>query len=329
MPLPTRWILNGVLMPLSRLPAPVMYALSRGLAWGLGSVVGYRRKVVETQLGRAFPAWGPGEVRAVSRAFYRNFADIVVESVRHFTMGEAEAQRRMRYEGTECLEAFHRAGRHVVVAGGHMNNWELYALTADRPVSHQVTAIYKRLADPVMDEAMRKTRERLGLKMVPTVEAQAWAAAHLQPEARPLQAVVFGFDQSPADPRKSWWTTFLNQETAWYFGLEKLACQYNLPVVYGQIKRTHRGHYVTRYEVLVAEPALCAEGDVLRACIDRLERDIRERPAEWLWTHKRWKHRRPEGAPLHGRERGTGVGTEVWTEVGTGVQRDEEDGRVG
>jgi KDO2-lipid IV(A) lauroyltransferase len=239
----------------------------------------------------------------------------------------------MRYEGTECLEAFHRAGRHVVVAGGHMNNWELYALTADRPVSHQVTAIYKRLADPVMDEAMRKTRERLGLKMVPTVEAQAWAAAHLQPEARPLQAVVFGFDQSPADPRKSWWTTFLHQETAWYFGLEKLACQYNLPVVYGQIKRTHRGHYVTRYEVLVAEPALCAEGDVLRACIDRLERDIRERPAEWLWTHKRWKHRRPEGAPLHVRERGTGVGTGVGvgtgTGVGTGVQRDEEDGRGG
>ena len=295
----SRVLLRWVLLPLSRLPAPMLYALSSALAFLLGRVLGYRRAVVVAQLSRSFPDRSPAEIQRIARQFYRNFADIVIESVRNFTLGEAEVQRRMRFEGTELLEAYHAAGRHVIIAGGHMNNWELYALAADRPLSHQVTAIYKRLSDPVMDRAMRDTRERLGLKMIPTLEAQGWAAQHLTPSARPLQAVVFGFDQSPADPRKSWWTTFLHQETAWYFGLEKLACTYDLPVVYGAIRRTQRGHYVTRYEVLVDRPSQLAEGAVLDICIRRLEREIQERPAEWLWTHKRWKHRRPADLPLH------------------------------
>jgi KDO2-lipid IV(A) lauroyltransferase len=158
-------------------------------------------------------------------------------------------------------------------------------------------AIYKRLSNPKMDEAMRASRERFGLKMVPTREAKAWVAEHV---ADPI-AVVMGFDQSPADPAKSWWTSFLNQETAWYYGLEQFARQHDMPVIFGHIRKLKRGWYETEYELVADNPRELPEGDILRRCIDLLEKDIEAAPTEWLWSHKRWKHKRPADQPLNAR----------------------------
>ena len=113
--------------------------------------------------------------------------------------------------------------------------------------------------------------------------------------------VVMGFDQSPADPVKSWWNTFLHQETAWYFGLEKWARMYDLPVIYGHIKKLKRGRYETHYELVTDAPNALPEGAILQRCIDLLEADIRETPHQWLGSHKRWKHARPESMPLNPR----------------------------
>ena len=296
-----KWVYRLVLAPISRLPYSALYALSGAVAWFALRILGYRRKVIRGNLDRSFPERPASERRRIERAFHRHFGDLVVEIIKHFTVKEKQVEPRMRYEGTELLDAFHRAGKHVVIAGGHQNNWELYAVTADRPLSHQVTAIYKRLSDPFMDRVMRRSRERFGLKMIPTLEAKSWAKTHLQPDALVKQAVVFGFDQSPANPQKSWWTTFLHQETAWYWGMEQFARTHDMPVVFGHITKERRGHYCCRYEVVTDDPRSLPEGGILRRCIDLLEMDIQREPEHWLWTHKRWKHRRPESEPLNPR----------------------------
>ncbi len=290
-----------VLRPLSRFPYALLYGASAMLSLVVMRGIGYRRAVIRGNLKRSFPEQSEGELKAIEREFGRHFGDLVVEVIKHFTVREEVVAERMRYTGTEVLDRLHAAGRHVVIAGGHLNNWELYAVTADRPLLHQVTAIYKRLSDPHMDRVMRASRERFGLKMIPTIEAKEWGKERLQPEAQPKQAVVFGFDQSPADPKKSWWTTFLHQETAWYWGLEQFAREHDMPVVFGHITKVSRGHYACHYELVTDSPHSLSEGDILRRCIDLLEADIRKEPAHWLWTHKRWKHRRPADSLLHPR----------------------------
>ena len=296
-----KFVYYFVLRPLSRFPYAFLYGAASMLSLVAMRGLGYRRAVIRGNLRRSFPDWSEAQLLQVERAFGQHFADLVVEVIKHFTVKESEVAQRMRYSGTEVLDALHDAGRHVVIAGGHMNNWELYAVTADRPLKHQVTAIYKRLSDAHMDRVMRQSRERFGLKMIPTIEAKAWGAVNLGPDAEPKQAVVFGFDQSPADPNKSWWTPFLNQETAWYWGLEQFAREHDMPVVFGHIHKVSRGHCACQYELVTDAPRSLQEGDILRRCIDLLEADIRREPAHWLWTHKRWKHRRPEGVPLNPR----------------------------
>lgn len=283
----------------SRLPFRALHVISGFVARLASDVVGYRRPVIRGNIERSFPERSKAEHRKIERAYYLHFADITLESIKNFCITDAEAQSRMCHVGVEAFEPFFKAGRSVLIAGGHYNNWELYAMTANQNLPHDVMAVYKRLSDRAMDEAVRDSRQRFGLEMVRTVDAQAWMDAHAR-GARP-KAVVMGFDQSPADPVKSWWNQFLNQETAWYFGLEKWARMYDLPVLYGHIKKLSRGRYETHYELVTDAPNDLPDGAILQRCIDLLEADIRQIPHQWLWSHKRWKHDRPEAMPLNPR----------------------------
>ena len=283
----------------SHLPFAVLHAMSGLLARVASDVVGYRRPVIRGNIERSFPERSEAERRRIERLYYRHFADITLESIKNFSISDVEARSRMEHECIEVFEPFFQAGRNVLIAGGHFNNWELYAMTANQNVPHDVMAVYKRLSNKTMDEAVRESRQRFGLEMVRTVDSKAWMDAHVQGE-RP-KAVVMGFDQSPADPVKSWWNTFLGQETAWYFGLEKWARMYDLPVIYGHIKKLKHGRYKTHYELVTDAPNALPEGAILQRCIDLLEADIRETPHQWLWSHKRWKHARPETMPLNPR----------------------------
>jgi len=283
----------------SRLPFGVLHAISGLVARLASDVVGYRRPVIRGNIERSFPERSKAEHRQIERLYYRHFADITLESIKNFSISDADARSRMGHERVEVFEPFFEAGRSVLIAGGHFNNWELYAMTANQNVPHDVMAVYKRLSNKTMDEAVRESRQRFGLEMVRTVDSQAWMDAHANGN-RP-KAVVMGFDQSPADPIKSWWNAFLHQETAWYFGLEKWARMYDLPVIYGHIKKLKRGRYETHYELVTDAPNSLPEGAILQRCIDLLEADIRETPHQWLWSHKRWKHARPESMLLNPR----------------------------
>lgn len=283
----------------SRLPFGLLHAISGLVARLASDVLGYRRPVIRGNIERSFPERSKAEHRQIERLYYRHFADITLESIKNFSISDAEARSRMGHEHVDVFQPFFQAGRSVLIAGGHFNNWELYAMTANQNVPHDVMAVYKRLSNKSMDEAVRESRQRFGLEMVRTVDSQAWMDAHIN-GARP-KAVVMGFDQSPADPLKSWWNDFLNQETAWYFGLEKWARMYDLPVIYGHIKKLKRGRYETHYELVTDSPNALPEGAILQRCIDLLEADIRETPHQWLWSHKRWKHARPESMPLNPR----------------------------
>jgi KDO2-lipid IV(A) lauroyltransferase len=288
-----------VLLWLSRRTYAQLHGLSSVLAFLAHHVIKYRLKVIRGNLERSFPEKTKEWHRQIEKEYYAHFGDITVESVKHFSIDNELAMSRMKHVNVEVFSPFFETGRSVLIAGGHLNNWELYAVTANQNVPHDVMAVYKKLSDPVMDEAVRNSRQRFGLEMVRTVDAQSWMKKHAT-GSRP-KAVVMGFDQSPANPKKAWWTPFLNQETAWYYGLEKWAHQYDLPVIYGHIYKDARGQYTTRYELVADHPAELKLGEVLNRCITLLEADIRNHPGHWLWSHKRWKHVRPENIPIQER----------------------------
>jgi Kdo2-lipid IVA lauroyltransferase/acyltransferase len=99
-------------------------------------------------------------------------------------------------------------------------------------------------------------------------------------------------DQTPA-PESAYWTIFLNQDTPVFNGPEKLARKFNYPVIYMAVKKIKRGYYSLDAITLTETPAAVPEGAISELHTRELERTIREQPFAWLWSHRRWKHRRP------------------------------------
>lgn len=283
-----------VIMPISKLPYFLLYGFADLFFLVLYYVVPYRKKLVAKNIALCFPEKSEKEVKQIQRKFYRHFCDLVIESLKNFSISENQAMERMEAVNTEAMQKYAAEGRSVVLTGGHYTNWELWAMAAASHLDHTVVGIYKKLSNPFFDEKMRESRGKFGMKLVPTRELKE-RLPELQKEA---SAYVYAIDQSPGDPQKSYWTMFMGQETACPYGAEKYAKEFDNPVFYGRGRKTKRGHFTIEYILVADNPRELGYGEVLERCNALLEEDILHAPEFWLWTHKRWKHKRPENMEL-------------------------------
>jgi KDO2-lipid IV(A) lauroyltransferase len=278
-----------ILKPISLLPYRALYVLSDFFFLVFYHIVGYRKKVVRGNLTRSFPEKSAKEIRAIEKDFYRHFCDLVLESLKNFSADADQLAARFEHRNTEVLDRLHAEGRSAILAGGHYGNWEMWALSAPVHFKHRLMAIYKRLSNAYFDEKMRSTRGKFGLELVSTRQTVEWLEANREN----LFVSVFAIDQSPSDPRKAHWISFLGQETACIFGAEKYAKEFNLPIVFGHLRKISRGKYAIDYELVTTDPQSFEHGKLTEKMSAILESDIRREPRYWLWTHKRWKHKRP------------------------------------
>ncbi|CAN5512522.1 lysophospholipid acyltransferase family protein [soil metagenome] len=278
-----------IIIPVSLLPFPVLYLLSDFLFLIFYSVVGYRKKVVFSNLKNSFPEKSEKELQEIMRKFYHHFCDIVVETLKSFTISQEQIRKRMVLENPEILEPYYKKQQSVILAGGHYNNWEWIATGAGHQMKHQAIAVYKTLTNRFFDEKMRTTRSKFGLLMISTRKV---AETLLQWKDQPT-ATIFAFDQSPSKSAKNFWMKFLNQDTAMLFGTEKYAKEYNYPVFFGYIDKHKRGYYSFRLVLVTDTPLQTAYGDITEKINHLLEDEIKVAPEYWLWTHRRWKHKKP------------------------------------
>ncbi|MBS1553827.1 MAG: lysophospholipid acyltransferase family protein [Bacteroidetes bacterium] len=279
----------GIIIPISLLPFRALYVLSDGLYLILFKGIGYRKQVVQQNLRNSFPDKSTEEINELTRLFYGHFCDLILESLKVFTISQKQANERMLFKNPEVINKYASENRNVMLAGGHMNNWELFAVAVAGLIEHKAVALYKPLTSQYFDQRMRESRGKFGLQMVSTKNAKEYFET---PSTQPT-ATIFGVDQSPPNPSKCYWTTFLNQDTGVLFGCEKFAKEYNHAVVYGRINKEKRGYYSFEFIDISATTQQSAHGEIMEAVTRLLEKDIMRAPQYWLWTHKRWKHKRP------------------------------------
>jgi Kdo2-lipid IVA lauroyltransferase/acyltransferase len=278
----------GFLIPISYLPYPVLYLLSDGLYVVIYKMVGYRKHVVLKNIINSFPERSTEEHHQIEKKFYRHLCDLIVESIKVFTISEKEVKKRMKILNPEFIDRFYDQGKSVILAGGHYNNWELFAVAIDAPLKHKSVAIYKPMSNLFFDEKMRSTRGRYGLRMISTK-----ATKEEFEKKDSLRVIIFGIDQFPGSHRNCYWANFLNQDTAMIFGAEKYAKEYNYPVLSGRINKVKRGYYTFEFTDAIETPLTTSYGEITERINHLLEKDIIALPQFWLWSHKRWKLPRP------------------------------------
>lgn len=278
-----------ILLPLSYLPFPVLYVLSDFLYLIIYKTFGYRTKVVSTNLKNSFPEKNDEEIKQIEQKFYHHICDLVVESVKTFSISKEEALKRLVARNPEVPNKFFEQGKSIAIVGGHYGNWELYALTLADHLEHQAVALYTSMTNKFFDKKFKESRSRYGLNMCSKQDIKAKLA---NPEGK-LTATIFGSDQSPRKSQRAYWTKFLNQDTGVQFGVEKFAHDYKMPVVYGNIYKIKRGYYEIEYQLICEDPSTMAFGEITEKHVKILENIIKAQPEYWLWSHKRWKHKKP------------------------------------
>jgi KDO2-lipid IV(A) lauroyltransferase len=274
----------------SILPFWVLYLFSDLIYIVLYKGFGYRKAVVLQNLRNSFPEKTDKEIREISDAFYHNLCDFMVETFKILTISKAGIMKRCKMTATcaAVFEKYANENRSVIMVMGHLGNWEWAGHPFSLQCKQRLDVLYHPLSNKYFNGLMLGMRNRFGTRMMPMRTAYKQMLAHKDE----LTATVFLSDQT-ALPETAYWTKFLNQDTPVFKGTEVIAKKMNLPVVYCSIIKVKRGYYEMHAETLVENPTTTVDGEISEMHTRRLEKDIVAMPASWLWSHRRWKYKRP------------------------------------
>nr|WP_255710096.1 lysophospholipid acyltransferase family protein [Pontibacter harenae] len=283
-----------MLKGLSLLPLSVLYLLSSFLYLLVYYVIGYRKKVVLQNLRNSFPDKGEQEIKRICKDFYKQFTDVIVEILKLASMSKSEMQSRITFTNQELLDNFVQQGKPVITMGAHVGNWEWILPAGAVQFSFPAEGIYKPLTNAFFEEFMLHVRSNLGARLIKMKETMR----DFVKNRKVPRVIAMLSDQTPPFGEIHYWTNFLHQETAFYVGAEKLSNSFNYPVLYLDVQRAKRGHYILTFETITDGQqdlsAMGVEYSITEIFAQKLEATLRRSPADYLWTHKRWKHKRPQ-----------------------------------
>lgn len=284
----TYWLFLFFIYSFYITPLRLLYVFSNILYYFFYYVYRYRKTIVLANLSRAFPEKEPEEIVRIARAFYRHFCDIAVESVKAFSLSRKQILRRYKLINPEILDTLYAEKKSVIAVLGHYNNWEWGSIAASSQLKHKPVAFYKPLSNKLIDDYIEETRAKSGTELI--------SISHTTKsfdDYRHLPAMfLMVADQSPSNLARAVWVRFLNQDTATLHGPEKHAVRTGMPVYFVDVRKVRRGYYEVMLELLVSDPASTRPGEITERYMKALENQIIRKPEYWLWSHRRWKHKR-------------------------------------
>ena len=277
----------SVVWLLHLLPERILYLLSDLLYLLMYHVAGYRKRVVYDNLRKSFPEYDKATIGRIARKFYHHLSDLMLEqAVLHFS-SEEKAKQKLILKNPEVLNDLYGKGKMVMAVLGHYGNWE-YMATLSLYIDHPVLAIYKPLRNKYFDRMIQKNRKAYGVVPVPMKRIGRTLLEHHK-NSDPVLTLFLG-DQRPRYHQIHYWTKFMGQDTPMFLGTEKLARKLDASVVFLKVRKVSRGRYEVEVQLICESPAGLKPYEITERHVAMLEDLIREEPAWWLWSHRRWKH---------------------------------------
>lgn len=286
-------LVHGFFYIISLLPLRILYLLSDILFLLLYWIVGYRKKVVKSNLSKSFPEKSVRELKRIEKSFYRWLCDYFVESFKLISMPREEVRKRLVLQNTEELEECFKEGQSVAVVLGHYCNWEWLSCTP-LYISEDIKSglIYHPLRNKVFDKLFIELRSHNDGVVVPKRDILRYLIDYNYKDIKS----IFGYiaDQGPTYENIHLWINFMNQETGVFTGGERIMRKMNNAVFYAQMSRPKRGYYTCTFKLITKTPNDLPEHEITKRFFSMLEDMIRKEPRYYLWTHNRWKRTHEE-----------------------------------
>ncbi|WP_319592097.1 lysophospholipid acyltransferase family protein [uncultured Draconibacterium sp.] len=284
-----------LLEAIALLPFWFLYLLSDVLYMFVKGVFRYRSKVIITNLKYAFPEKSEQEILVLRNKFYRYFCDVSLESIKLRRLSAKQLHKRVKFSGTEQLEAMAQKHNGAILLAFHYNNWE-WSSALQQQLNCKLLMVYNKMRDnKTMDNFLQKAREKWGGEAVSMRRAPKESFRYFTKNEPAVLGLIADQSALASSPM---WAMFLNREAAFFQGPVKIAGKTNQPVFFQEAIRLARGKYEYRYSLLVEDPGQTGDKEILLRYISKMEEVIKSNPEYYLWSHKRWKHKRPEGTAL-------------------------------
>ena len=279
---------------LSYLPLGVLYILSSCCYPIVYYVARYRRHVVRTNITNSFPEKSEAERRKIERDFYHFFCDYTFETIKLLSISHEEMRRRMVIEGMDEMEASLKDHPFVFVYLGHYCNWEWISSLPlwTKSESTHCAQLYRPLRDKVMDDLFFKLRTQFNSENISKYDSLRRILTLKKENVRTI--IGFISDQSPRPNSIHDWVNFLHQDTPVFTGTERIAKKVNAAIYFADVRRVKRGYYKLHLRLMTNDVKSYPDYKLTDLYMQELEKMIQRQPHLWLWSHKRWKHRRED-----------------------------------
>lgn len=272
---------------ISILPFPLFYGFSEFVFFLVYHVSGYRRKVVLKNLQLAFPEKSEQDVRHIRRRFYRHMCDMFLESIKTMNLNEAQLKKRYQLPNIDLLQKIEKE-RSVLVLFPHYGNWE-WSIIVNKSIASHGYAVYQKLNNPYFDKLIKRIRARWNTAPINQKETVPTIIRNERNNIRGVYGIVS--DQSPQAHKAQYWAPFMGVTVPVFNGPEALARKLGLAVLYAKVSRIARGTYTLEFIPICLNGSETAPNEITNQFLRLSEQQIREAPAYYLWTHRRWKHR--------------------------------------
>ncbi len=283
-----------LLVPLwliAHLPLFVQYGIARFFYFIVFYLVGYRKKVVESNLRNSFPEKTDQEIKAIIKGFYKHLVDIFIETLYLLSMSGEEVKKRYKIVNPEIINDLYAKNKDVIVVLGHYGNWE-WGCSGELQLPYSTIGVYKPLSNKMFDRFMRHIRTVYGTRLIPMKDTLRTIVGARKNNDRFLLYLIG--DQRPQKSEIQHWLTFLNQETPVITGPEKLAKKFGAAVLFMDIVQKKRGYYELVFRTITEEPAETKVNEITDKYFQLIEEQIKRQPELYLWSHKRWKFNRTD-----------------------------------
>ncbi|MCO5249671.1 MAG: lysophospholipid acyltransferase family protein [Chitinophagales bacterium] len=270
------------------LPFSILYFFSKVIYFLLFGLLNYRRYVVNINLNYALPYLSGEKFQPIARNFYKHLSELIIEIIKGLYIPIDELARRIPVDeaSLQLLETYSTQNRNVVLMLGHYGNWEWALLIIGRYIKLKAFSLYTGLSFKEMDDYLLKKRQRFGATMIDATKDKN-KLRQLKEQASIIAIVG---DQSPTGRNKVYPTKFLNLDTTFFIGGEKIAKDLDAAVLFVNIKKISFAKYKIYLELITDDIQSIKSGQMIELYKNKLETQIMAHPEYWMWSHRRWKN---------------------------------------
>lgn len=280
------WLFYPFLWTLSILPFRALYIVSDICYFLVYRVIGYRKKTVRFNLQTAFPDKKKAQLKIIEQKFYHHLCDMFLEMVKSMNIKKEDLLERYQFSNVDMITQFDKSDQSSCLIMGHYASYE-WVFALQMYMKHPGYAVYKRIKHKQFDNLIRSIRGRWNTFMIDSRDAMRFMR-RLEKEGR---TGCYGFvaDQSPRLHRARFWTQFLGHELPFFTGVERIATEFDIPVLHLGVEKVKRGHYIGTFKIIHHKGSPVIEGEITTSFATALEKQILHKPEFYLWTHKRFK----------------------------------------